>query len=60
VKKLVYASFNGITWFVQDAPYIDAASNVGSYSSLALRSDDTAFIAYYASSSQDLRVAEEP
>ncbi len=38
---------------------VDAASNVGQYASLRLSSDDKAVVAYYASSSQDLKVARE-
>jgi hypothetical protein len=59
-KKLVYASYNGGSWFIQDAPYIDIASNVGSYTSLRLRSGNRAVIAYYSWSAQDLKVASEP
>ena len=52
-------SFNGSVWHIQDAPYIDVASNVGSYSSLRLSGSGTAVIAYYNASAQDLKVAKE-
>lgn len=58
IKKLLYATYNGSDWNIQED--IDPASGVGAYSSLRLTSGGKAVIAYYNQSAQDLKLAEEP
>jgi hypothetical protein len=59
LKKLIFVSHNGSSW---DSPIgaIDPSQNVGMYSSLRLKSNGKAVIAYYNNSAQDLKVAEQP